>query len=502
MVGSIDTILSMVLSLHLWLFVIGGVVFGYVVGAIPGFGGGNILAMLVPFTIHLQPVDTLVFFSAIYGSMELGGSWPGIILNVPGSPASAAASLEGFIMSRRGEGDRALGLSIMSSIVGLVAGTIVLLTLTEAVGSVALAFSPRDMCALIVLGLSFVASLGNGTLYCNVISALIGLLLATIGTGPLSGAHRGTLGIVDLYDGMQLLPVVVGLFGFAECLVMASRASASVVSAAGRVGEFRHTLAGVAETFRHKKVLAFSCLLGMVMGIVPGLGGTASSWIAYAQAKRVFGKHEKFGDGAAAGIIAPEVANHVGVPEGLISMLALGIPHSGAGAIMMSALILEGVTPGPAFLRQNHAAVMTIGVSILLGTIVIFIVGLLFSRYFAKIAMVPSHILVPIIAVACLLGAYGQRDSFFDMGTVVAFGVVGVLFEKLGLSRPVFLLAFILGPMFETYLGQSLSIGNGSVFYLVGSPIAAPLYLCAFVFLAGPFVVRALKAGWSAARST
>ncbi len=467
-----------------------GTLIGYVIGAIPGLNAGNVIAILMPLGLRMDPLSLMVFFVAIYGVSELGGSWPGITLNVPGTPASAAVALDGFPMAQRGEGDRALGASTMSAFIGLLIGAILLGTVTESIGSYALKFGPALMLSITVLGVSAMASMTGQSYVGSIIAGALGLALGTVGVGPLTGAPRGTFGILELRGGLPLLPVLIGLFGFAECLVLARKSGGELLpgGVVKNFGTISRTIDGMKEALKYKGVLVMGSVIGAAIGFIPGLGATIASWVAYGEARRWLKPNVPFGEGAIEGIVAAETANHSAVGGALIPTIALGVPGSTATAIIMAALLLQGVTPGPAFLAANAQIVSELAVSIMVGSVVMWILGLLLSRYFARLALLKTRTLIPIIAIASLIGGYAGADSLFDMGIVVLFGWFGLLFERTGVSRPVFIIAFILGPLIEKYFGQSIRIADGDLSAVVfATPLVTSIYVVTILFLLLPF---------------
>ncbi len=487
--ASVNNILSGLMMLlkpeHLmWLPL--GMLAGLLVGAIPGFNDTNFLAMVLPFTVYLGPMNAVVFMMACFCASQAAGSFPAILLNIPGTPSNAPTCLEGFKMTRRGEAGYALGLSVGASTVGGVLSATIALAITPVVGIYALNFGPAELFMMALFGMTAVGSLTGDSLLKGLFSSALGLLVACVGTEFQEGYTRASFGFFELYEGFPLIPVLLGVFGFSELFTLV-REKSLVAEGVKRVVGYGPIIDGIKASFRHKINMFRSGLIGVLVGLIPGTGAAIATWVSYGQAKQWSKTPEKFGSGHDEGLVAADACNN-GVPGGaLIPTVTLGIPGSGTTLVIMAALMINGVTPGPSFFGEHAIEAYAILFALVLANIVLLPIGVVVARLATNVTAVPNKYLVPIIALFCLIGAFAWRQMMFDMYLVVIFGVLGALLNKYGYSVPAFLLALLLGPLAESNFYWAVEIGGIESFM---RPIAVVILLATVCVLVLPMVMK------------
>ena len=448
-------------SLMAYLFV--GVVLGFIIGAIPGFNDTNILAIVLPFSVYFGPLNAIVFMLAVYAGSQSAGPVPAILMNMPGTPSAAACCLDGYILTRRGQAKRALGASLMGSTVGGIFGAFVCIFLGPVVGKYALTFGPAEMFMVAFFGLSAVSTLAGKDPLKGLLSACFGLLVSTVGTEIEMGYVRSPFGFFELYDGFPLIPVLLGLFGFAELFDLVNESSILEEHAQARAEETT-LFQGMKEALRYRMSLISSSLIGVIIGIIPGTGAAIASWIGYGQSKNLSHEPEKFGDGSVEGLVAVSCANNAVTGGALIPTITLGIPGSGTTLVIMTALMINNMSPGPSMFAENMVMVYAIFLSLMVAALLIFFLGLPVFSLFSKTAAVPTNNLVPIIAVLSLTGSFAFRSMFFDFGLTLVFGILGWLFKKYHYSTSAFLLSLILGTLAENNFIWGIKLEGWSMF--------------------------------------
>ena len=460
------------------MFLVGGVILGFVVGILPGLSTSNTAAILLPFVL-MVPVETgLVLIVAIYAGAQYGGAVPAILLNVPGEAGSAATALDGYPMTRQGRGAEAIGIARMASVLGLL-GVGAAILLIGPLGRIALNFGPAETFLVAVIGILIVSGVVAEDPAKGVAAGLTGVLLASMGANPFTGEPRLTFGFVELYDGVPLIPAIIGLFALSE---MALTARALV--------DGRHTLVsaatdqpkqsvrdGLVVTLRHPRAVVRSSVVGFILGVIPGVGNAVTNFVAYAAAKRASKTPEMFGKGAPEGVIASEASDNAGTGGGMIPTLALGIPGSATGAVMLAALFLQGVQPGPRFMDQQGEVAYTILFALLIANILILPLGVALARPIVAITRVPLTLLVPGVTVICIVGVYASQNSIFDVYLAVIFGALGYLMRRGGFPIVPVILGIVLGPLLENNLIRSLQLGRGELSYFADGMIAKLLLL-------------------------
>tara|TARA_B100001063_G_scaffold131029_1_gene122491 strand:- start:5392 stop:6903 length:1512 start_codon:yes stop_codon:yes gene_type:complete len=465
------------------LFIIVGVTAGIIVGCLPGLTATMGCALLIPFTYSLPPVEGLLLLMGIFSGGIYGGSISGILIRTPGTPAAAATLLDGYPLSQRGEGGKAIGISTIASFIGGTIGALIMAFLAPEIASFGLRFGPPEFFALAVFGLTMIISISGESLLRGAIVVLIGLLLTTIGFDPLSGVPRFSFENEDLLGGITFIPVLIGLFGFAQ--VFRNVENMEIVpQVKSKVGKILPKISEI-------KPLLFTMFksgsLGSFMGSVPGLGSDVAAFVAYGEAKRTSKEPEKFGKGSHEGIAAPESANNGATGGAMIPMLTLGVPGDAVTAVLLGALTIHGLQPGPLLFRDHIDIVYPIFAGMILCQVVLLIIGLAGARIFSKLININQNILTPVIFLLCITGAYAIRFSFFDVGLAFIVGVIAYFMDKAKFPISPILLALILGPMAEQNMRRSLLLSRDDFMIFIERPISAVFLGLALIMLVSSY---------------
>jgi putative tricarboxylic transport membrane protein len=482
-----------------WLWMVVGLVGGFFLGAIPGLSGPNSVAILLPFSIYLSPLSALVLMAGVYAGSAFGASLPGILLNVPGNAEAAAAAQDGYPLTLQGKSQLAIGISRMSSVVGGTVSAVAAILLIGPAGDVSLRFGPRELFVLSVMGIVIVSGLVGRPMWKGIISGLLGLGLATIGHSPLTAESRFTMGFPDLYDGIPFVAAVVGLFAISQMLELStSTLRPKAARPTAQRTSWRRTIPDAAEgariTLRNRRALGVSTGLGLVIGLIPGIGASVGNFLAYGLARRFSKKPERFGHGSPEGIIAPEACDNAVTCMTLVPTMCLGVPGSSTAAIMLAALALHGIEPGPQVMASQAPTIYAVLIAMLAAALLILPLGILCANTMAFVIRVPVKVLVPVVVVLCVVGAYATNQSMFDVWITVLFGILGYVMLRLGYPLVPLVIGLILGPLIESNLARSLALGKNSVGYFVDSPIAAALWVVLVAMIVIGFVVPALRA--------
>jgi putative tricarboxylic transport membrane protein len=453
-----------------------GVLGGIILGALPGLTATMGVALLLPFTFGMEPTPALVMLIGVYIGGIYGGSIAAILLKTPGTPASAATVLDGHSMALKGEAARALSIAAVASFIGGLISTIILIAIAPLLASFALRFNAPEYFALAVFGLTIIASISSKSILKGLLAGSIGLLIAMVGLDPINSVPRFTFDVLDLYSGINVIPVLIGLFALSEAL--------------GQIEKLFDKKDDLNKNFSYKllsrqdvKTLLptaiKSGLIGTSIGSVPGAGADISAFVCYNEAKRVAKNPDEFGKGSIHGLAAAEAGNNGVTGGSLVPLLTLGVPGDAVAAVLLGALIVQGLTPGPLLFSQNPEVVYGVFSSMLVANVVMLLIGLFGIRFFCRIIEVPKILMIPMIIFLSVIGAYAINNSMFDIGIALTFGVLGYLFTKLDIPLSPILLAIILGPMAETNLRKSLLMYEGSWSFLYERPIAAAFILFA-----------------------
>ncbi|MFM9983374.1 MAG: tripartite tricarboxylate transporter permease [Burkholderiales bacterium] len=469
-----------------------GVLLGTLIGVLPGIGPTAAIALLLPITFHVPAVSTIILLAGIYYGAMYGGSTTSILVNIPGEAASVVTCIDGYQMARQGRAGPALGISAFGSFIGGTLALVGLMFAAPAMARFAREFGAPEYTGLVCLGLSLLIYLGGGSIIKSLISALIGLALSFVGQDMFTGQDRFTLGMRELKDGIGLVPMFMGLFGISEVLINLEKTIAREVFAT----KISQLLPSREDWRRAFPAMLRGTGIGFLLGVIPGGSAVIASFASYALEKKLSSQPERFGLGAIEGVAGPETANNAAATGAFIPLFALGIPSNATTAILLGALMLHGVRPGPMLMEQQAGLFWGIIASMYVGNVILLVLNLPLIGLWVKILKVPYKTLFPLILLFCVIGAYSVEGSVFDVGVMLVFGVLGYALRKMGFEGAPLVLAFILGPMLENSLRQSLIISHGSFLIFVQRPIAAACLLVALSLLLTaliPFVRRKRK---------
>jgi putative tricarboxylic transport membrane protein len=462
------------------LFLLLGVTVGFVVGVLPGLSTSNTAALLLPFSIGLPLESSLVLIVSIYAGAAFGGAVPAILLNVPGETGSAVTAIDGYPMARRGDGGYAIGIARMASVLGGVLSAVVVLLLLSPLGDLALAFGAREMFVVILLGFVVASSIMGPNARKGLLAGAVGLLIATVGASPLTAQNRFTFDVVDLYEGIPFIPVLIGAFAVSEMLLLVGTARNAPTDGRADLGRVRQQLTdalrGVRTTLAHPVSVLRAGAIGMFLGVIPGIGTSIANFISYGVAKRQSRKPDEFGKGSPQGVIASESCDNAVACAALVPTMTLGIPGSATMAVLLAAFYLQGVQPGPRVLTTNGAEVYAVVLAMLLASLLILPLGILLAGPLTLISRVPTTYLVPGVLFVSMAGAFATRFSLFDVGLTLAFGVLALVMRLHGYPVIPLVLGLILGPLAEEYLLRGLALGRGDIGYFFDSTIANVLW--------------------------
>lgn len=476
--------ITAVMTVEGMLAIFFGVLIGQVVGALPGLGPSAGMALLLPVTFGMDAQAAVMMLAGIlYGGMY-GGTITSVLINVPGESSSVMTALDGHQLARQGRAGAALSVSAIGSFVAGICGTIALAIAAVGLSSIALRFNAPEFFLLALIGITASASLGSRSPIKALLMAAFGLMIAFVGIDPISGVPRLTFGYPQLMDGFDFLPVAIGLFGIAEVLVSLERLSAERPLPA----RFRDMWLTAREWSETRFAILRGSVIGFVVGLMPGAGATVSAFLAYVVERR-FSRHpERFGHGALDGVAASESANNASVTGALAPMLALGIPGSTGTAVLLAALVLQGIRPGPTLMTDQPVLVWGLIASMFVGNVLLLIMNLPLAPVFAALLRIPYVYLAPSIVLFSLVGAYGATNSAYTMIVAIVFGGIGYQMIKADLPRAPLVLALVLAPLMEESLRQALLLSIGSPMIFVQRPFSVALLVVLAVFVALPFV--------------
>ncbi|HWD81874.1 MAG TPA: tripartite tricarboxylate transporter permease [Kribbella sp.] len=468
------------------LYCLLGVVIGMLIGVLPGLGPAATIAILLPITYGVEPVSAIIMLAGIFYGAQYGGTITSVLLRLPGEASSVVTVFDGFALARQGRAGTALGVAAIGSFIGGTVSIIGLSLLAPLVAQVALDFGPPEYAALALFGVLLVATVGNGGRLKAVIAAGLGLLLATVGRDTFTGASRFTFDNLNLADGIDFVPIAMGLFGLGEILYNLEerhhkqQEPVAVANAWPSRADLRQSRGAIAR----------GSVIGFVLGVLPGGGATLSSLVAYAVEKRRAKQPERFGRGAVEGVAAPETANNAAATSSFIPLLTLGIPANATMALMFGALLIQGIPPGPQLVSEHPDLFWGVINSMYLGNILLLIMSIPLVGLFVKILKVRPAVLAPITVLITLLGVYTVANQVFDIFLVIVFGVLGYLMKKFGFEPGPLVLAFVLGSVMETAVRQSLLIFGGNPAGFFTRPISGTVLAALVIVLILPAVRR------------
>jgi putative tricarboxylic transport membrane protein len=451
-----------------------GVAWGIVGGALPGISPSIAMALLLPFTYSLDPVTAVVMLASVYVGAEYGGSIPAILIRTPGTNAAAATVIDGFAMHQKGQGGLALGISLVSGLVGGLFGLVMLVALTEPLARVALAFTPPAYFALGLLGLSVIAGLSGRSLLKGLIAGVLGFMITTVGTDPVSGVSRFTYGSPDLLGGIRPILIMVGLFAVSELMVQVSEPPWQRAE-----GQVRMQLPGWAVWKRMFRPHGIGAVIGTVEGVTPGAGGTIAAFLSYNEARRWSRHPEEFGHGSVEGVAAPEAANNVVTGTALVPLLGLGIPGSNSAAVLLGGLLIHGLSPGPMLFERNPEVAYGLYAGLLVANIAMLLIGLVILTPCLWLVNRPKPYLMAFVLALIVSGVYATDRNFLDVGIVLAAGVAGYLMRWFGVPVLPMVLGVVLGFMIESNYRRSLVLSRGEHMIFLQDPVSLTLLLAA-----------------------
>lgn len=459
-----------------------GVFIGTLVGVLPGIGPVGTMAILLPVTFGISPTSSIIMLSGIYYGAMYGGSTTSILLNLPGEAASVVTTLDGYQMALQGRAGPALGIAAFGSFIAGTLGVIGLQVIAVPLVSVALRFGPPEYFSLMILAFVLLTYLSQKSMLKALMMTVAGILVGTIGLDPVTAQPRFTFDILELFDGVGLAPLAMGLFGVSEILLNVELIIQREV--------FKTDLKSLFPTFKDWTgsiwAIVRGTVIGFFIGALPGPGATVSGFLSYALEKRISKHPETFGRGAIAGVAAPEAANNSCTAGAMVPLLTMGLPGSLSAAMLLGALMIHGITPGPLLVQQHPDLFWGVIASMYVGNVLLLIINLPLIGLWVRLLRVPYAILFPLILLVCLIGSYALDKSTVDMSLMLFFGVVGYLMKKFGYEAAPFILAFVLTPMFETALRQSLILSNGSFGIFLQRPISIGCLIVACLLLIAP----------------
>ena len=454
-----------------------GVFLGTLIGVLPGLGPMPTIAMLLPVTFALSPVTALIMLSGIYYGAQYGGSTTAILINLPGESSSVVTALDGYQMARNGRAGTALATAALGSFFAGTVATFLLALVAPPLAAVALKFGPAEYFSMMVLGLIASVVLASGSLAKAIAMIVFGLLLGTIGTDLTSGTLRYTLGVPYLEDGIDIVVVAMGMFGVGEIV----RNLEHEVTRERLVSKVSGLMLGLKELKQIALPVIRGTALGSILGVLPGGGAMLSSFASYALEKKMSKRPQDFGKGAIEGVAGPESANNAGAQTSFIPMLTLGIPSNPLMALMMGALIIQGIQPGPSVMIEQPSLFWGIIVSMWIGNFFLIILNLPLIGIWVRLLTLPYHFLFPAVLVFCSIGVYSIGNSSFDVGMLALFGLIGYVFAKLDCEPAPLILGFMLGPMMEEYLRRAMVLSRGDPMIFIERPISATLLILAVI---------------------
>ena len=468
------------------LMVVFAIVVGTIFGALPGVSATMAVALGLPFTYSMQPIPAIVFLVAVYCSSITGGSITAILFKIPGVPSSAPTTFDGYPMAQRGEAGKALGIALGSSAIGGLVSALAMLTLSPQLTQAALSFSPSDIFAITFMGLSILTCLDSKNILRTLISGLLGLLLACVGQDPMYAVQRLTFGSGELIAGLEMIPVLIGIFAVTEVLKQTKKrdkltADEGTASVNTKMPSFR-------EWWGIKWLLARCSIIGTIIGILPGAGATIASFLCYSSETKLSKHPEKFGTGIIDGIAASETANNAATGGAMVPLLSLGIPGGNAAAVMMSALVLKGVQLGPLLLVNQPQYLSATFASMVVTNILMVVVAIGIAKVFAQILAVPYSYLGPIIIMLAIIGSYATNMSIADVKIMAIAGVIGLIISACHFNSAALILGLVLGVICEGNFSRAYTISRANLVNMFARPVAGTLMVISLVLLVWPIL--------------
>lgn len=482
-------IISNIFTFEVFLLLLVGVIGGIVVGSLPGLSATMAIALMIPITFGMEPIAGLTMLMAIYTSAIYGGSISAILLHTPGTPSSAATSLDGYQLTLKGEGAKALGVATISSMIGGFISAIVLLFMAPPLSKIALMFSGPEYFLIAVFGLTIIGGIASDSMLKGLTGGVIGLLIGTVGMDLITGYPRFTFGSTSLQSGVPIVAAMIGLFSLSEVMKLVQDRGEEDKKATIKVKG--KTLPSIKEFKLIFNNILRSSGIGTFVGMLPGAGADIGSWVSYNEARRFSKNKEKFGKGSIEGVAASETANNAVTGGSLIPLLTLGIPGNVPTAILLGGLIIQGLVPGRELFTTHANITYSVIIGFIIANILMGIIGLFAAKYFVKVTNVPKYILIPLIIVFSIVGTYAISNNLFDVWVMIAFGLVGYLMRKTGFHPAPVILGIILGPIGENGFRQSLVMAQGDILsFYFSRPISVILIVLIIITLLSPIIIK------------
>ncbi len=473
--------------------VFAGTAIGIIFGALPGLTSTMAVALLIPITFGFSPASGLIFLAGAYCGSMYGGSISAILLNTPGTPASAATALDGYAMTNNGEGGKALATATVASFVGGIISAMCLILISPQLAKIALLFGPAEYFAVACFGMTIIATLSSRAILKGVIAGLLGLIIGTVGMDPITGFPRFTFGFLDMLEGISIIPALIGLFSTSQVLTLleglkpGERLNSMASLKTGKIwlpfSELKHLIG----------IMLRSSGIGTIIGIIPAAGGDIAAFLGYNEAQRFSKKREMFGKGNVEGVAGPESANNGVTGGSLIPLLTLGIPGNSVTAIFLGGLLIQGLRPGPSLFGDQAATTYAFFAGMIMANIAMLILGFIAARFFILVLSVPTTLMVALIFCLCIIGSFSIRNSMFDVALMLIFGGIGFFLRKTGFNLAAVVLGMILGPMAEGNYRRFMQATQGDVTPLFEKPIFMALMLMCLVSIVWPFVMRLIE---------
>ena len=473
------------------LMVVFAIVVGTIFGALPGVSATMAVALGLPFTYSMAPVPAIVFLVAVYCSSITGGSITAILFKIPGVPSSAPTTFDGYPMAQRGEAGKALGIALGSSAIGGLVSALAMLTLSPQLTQAALSFSPSDIFAITFMGLSILTCLDSKNILRTLISGLLGLLLACVGQDPMYAVQRLTFGSGELIAGLEMIPVLIGIFAVTEVLKQTKKRDK--LSAEKGTASVNTKMPSFKEWWGIKWLLARCSVIGTIIGILPGAGATIASFLCYSTETKLSKHPEKFGTGIIDGVAASETANNAATGGAMVPLLSLGIPGGNAAAVMMSALVLKGVQLGPLLLVNQPQYLSATFASMVVTNILMVVVAIGIAKVFAQILAVPYSYLGPIIIMLAIIGSYATNMSIADVKIMAIAGVLGLVISACHFNSAALILGLVLGVICEGNFSRAYTISRADIIAMFSRPVAGTLMVVSIVLLVWPIISSVFK---------
>ncbi|WP_198401821.1 tripartite tricarboxylate transporter permease [Zobellella denitrificans] len=481
------------------MYVFVGVFAGTIIGMLPGLGPISALALMIPITFSMDPASGLILMSGVYYGAIFGGSTSSILLNAPGVAGTVATSFDGYPMARKGMAGKALAIAAYASFIGGTVSVIGLMLIAPLLSKVAVSFGPAEYFALMLLGLTAVVSLSDKSLVKGLIAAVVGMMISIVGIDLQSGTERYTFGSLELLDGIDFLVVALGVFALAEVFYMLLKGGGGKEQPRNNIGSLKLSKDEVKEI---AGPVSRSSVLGFFIGVLPGAGATVASFLGYSLEKRLAKDGSTFGKGNIKGVAGPEAANNAACGGSFVPLLTLGVPGSGSTAVLLGALLVMGVTPGPMMLEQRPDVFWGVIASMYVGNIFLLVLNLPLIPYIARILDMPKPLLLAMILIFCMIGVYGLSFNVFDLLLLLAFGLIGLGMKLFGFPTAPLILALILGAIMEESMRRALQISGGDWMTFVDKPISMWLLILASLSLFAPLLKKVVRRLMASGKTT